>query len=149
MAFYLILHQIFFGLSLLIIFLLLLVDGGLGNSVQIPLAALGDATATLVLVVLEHTDLLQRLEHLTVNRAGGVDVVRGTVATVLGRAVDLTETVDTEGLAEVDVTSDGSGADVVPSLIRFSPLITRKRGWMDGYRTSRRPGEGAPLRSRS
>lgn len=113
MAFYLIFINFFF-LPLLIILLLLLVNGGLGNSVQIPLAALGDPAATLVLVVLKHADLLERLQHPTVDRAGAVDVVGGAVAAVLGGAVDLAETVDTESLAEVDVTGDGSGADVVP-----------------------------------
>ena len=113
MAFYLIFINFFF-LPLLIILLLLLVNGGLGNSVQIPLAALGDPAATLVLVVLKHADLLERLQHLTVDRAGAVNVVGGAVAAVLGRAVDLAETVDTESLAEVDVTGDASGADVVP-----------------------------------
>ena len=41
-------------------------------------------------------------------------MVGGTVAAVLGRAVDAAETVDTDGLAEVDVTGDGGSADVVP-----------------------------------
>lgn len=101
-------------LSLLVILLLLLVNGGLGNTVQIPLAALGDAAATLVLVVLKDTNLLEGLQDLTVDGARGVDVVGGAVAAVLGRAVDLAEAVDTDGLAEVDVTGDGGGADVVP-----------------------------------
>ena len=102
-----------FSFHLLIVFLLL-VNGGLGNTVQIPLAALGDAAATLVLVVLEDIDLLEGLEDLTVDGARGVDVVGGTVAAVLGRAMDLAQTVDTDGLAEVDVTGDGGSADVVP-----------------------------------
>lgn len=101
-------------LSLLVILLLLLVNGGLGNTVQIPLAALGDAAATLVLVVLKDTNLLEGLQDLTVDGARGVDVVGGAVAAVLGRAVDLAEAVDTDGLAEVDVTGDSGGADVVP-----------------------------------
>ena len=103
-----------FSFHLLIVFLLLLVNGGLGNTVQIPLAALGDAAATLVLVVLEDIDLLEGLEDLTVDGSRGVDVVGGTVAAVLGRAMDLAQTVDTDGLAEVDVTGDGGSADVVP-----------------------------------
>ena len=103
-----------FSFHLLIVFLLLLVNGGLGNTVQIPLAALGDAAATLVLVVLEDIDLLEGLEDLTVDGSRGVNVVGGTVAAVLGRAVDLAQTVDTDGLAEVDVTGDGGSADVVP-----------------------------------
>ena len=100
-------------LSLLVI-LLLLVNGGLGNTVQIPLAALGDAAATLVLVVLKDTNLLEGLQDLTVDGARGVDVVGGTVAAVLGRAVDAAETVDTDGLAEVDVTGDGGWSKCQP-----------------------------------
>lgn len=56
-------------LRLLVIRLLLLVDGGLGDTVQVTLAALGDAAATLVLVNLEDTDLLKGLEDLAVNGA--------------------------------------------------------------------------------
>lgn len=40
----------------LLVIRLLLVNGGLGNSVKITLAGLGDAAATLVLVLLEDTD---------------------------------------------------------------------------------------------
>lgn len=83
-------------------------------TVQITLALLGDAAATLLLVVLEDTDLLEGLEDLAVNGARGVNVVGGTAATVLGSAVDAAETANTNGLAEVDVAGNGGGADVEP-----------------------------------
>lgn len=102
-------------LNLLVV--LLLVHGGLGDTVKIPLAALGDAAATLLLIVLKDTDLLEGLHDLTVDGAGGIDVVGGAGAAVLGRAVDLAEAANTDGLAHVDVTSDGSGADVVPARV--------------------------------
>lgn len=38
----------------------------------------------------------------------------GTDTPVLGGTVDLAETADTDGLAEVDVAGDGGGADVEP-----------------------------------
>lgn len=41
-------------------------------------------------------------------------MVRWAGTTVAGRSVDLAKTSDTDGLAEVDVTSDGGGANVVP-----------------------------------
>lgn len=100
--------------NLFVILLLLLVDGGLGDPVQIPLATLRDAAAALVLVLLEHTDLLQGLHHLAVDGPGGVDVVGRAGTTVLGRAVNLAQTANTDGLADVDVTGDGGGTDVVP-----------------------------------
>lgn len=65
--------------------------------------------------MLEDTDLLKGLDDLAVDGAGGIDVVVGAGATVLDGAVDLAEAANTNGLAEVDVTSDGSGTDVVPS----------------------------------
>jgi len=71
----------------------------LRNTVQITLAGLCDAAATLVLVVLNDTNLLKRLHDLAVDGAGGVDVVRGAGAAVLGGSVDLAETADTDGLA--------------------------------------------------
>ena len=98
----------------LLVILLLSLEGGLGNTVQITLAGLGDAAATLVVVVLEDTDLGERLADLAVNGARGVDVVGGARAAVLGATVDLAETADTDGLAHVDVTGDSGGTDVVP-----------------------------------
>lgn len=41
-------------------------------------------------------------------------MVRGANTPVLGRAVELAETADTDSLAEVDVASDRGGADVEP-----------------------------------
>lgn len=64
--------------------------------------------------MLEDTDLLKSLEDLAVDGAGGVDVVGGTAATVLGGAVDAAEAANTDGLAEVDVAGNGGGADVEP-----------------------------------
>jgi hypothetical protein len=100
--------------SLLVVLLVLGLHGGLGDTVQVTLAGLCDAAATLVLVLLEHTDLLEGLHDLAVDGTGGVNVVRGTHAAVLGGAVGLAETADTDGLAHVDVAGDGGGADVEP-----------------------------------
>lgn len=83
-------------------------------TVQITLAGLGDAAATLLLVLLEDTDLLKSLADLAVDGAGGVNVVGGANTAVLGGAVDLAEAADTDGLADVDVAGDGGGADVEP-----------------------------------
>ena len=75
---------------------------------------LGDATATLLVVLLQDLDLLKGLHDLAIDAAAGIDVVRRTAAAVLGAAVDLAETADTDGLPEVDVAGDGGGADVEP-----------------------------------
>lgn len=84
------------------------------RTVKITLAGLGDAAAALLLVVLNDANLLEGLEDLAVDGAGGVEVVRRTDTTVLGRAVELAETADTDGLAEIDVAGDGGSADVEP-----------------------------------
>lgn len=104
-------------LLVVLILLLLSLDGGLGNTVQITLTGLGDAAATLVVVVLEDTDLGEGLADLAVDGAGGVNVVRRARATVLGATVDLAETADTDSLAHVDVAGDSGGTDVVPEVI--------------------------------
>jgi hypothetical protein len=104
-----------FAIRLFLIRVLLLIDSGLGDTVQITLAGLGDTAATLVLIGLEDTDLLEGLESLAVDGAGGIDVVSGTGTTVLGGTVNLAETADTDGLAHVDVAGTGGGADVEPS----------------------------------
>lgn len=83
-------------------------------TVQITLAGLGDPAASLVLILLEDTDLLKGLHDLAVNGAGSIDVVGWARATVAGGSVDLAKTADTDGLAEVDVAGDGRGANVVP-----------------------------------
>jgi hypothetical protein len=50
-------------------------------------------------------------------------VVRGAVATVLGGTVDLAETADTDGLAKVNVTGDGSSTDVEPVDVQRRELL--------------------------
>lgn len=102
------------GNNLLVILLLIGLEGGHSNTVQITLTGLGDAATSLVLILLKDTDLLKGLHDLAVNRARGIDVVGRAGATVLGGTMDLAKTADTDGLAEVDVTSDGGSADVVP-----------------------------------
>lgn len=101
---------------LLVILVILLVGlgGGLGDTVQVTLASLGDAAAALLLVLLEDADLLEGLEDLAVDGARGVDVARGPVAAVLGRAVRPAEAADTDRLAQVDVARDRGGARVEP-----------------------------------
>lgn len=64
--------------------------------------------------MLDNTDLLEGLEDLAVDGAGGVDVVGGSGAAVLGAAVDFAKAADTDGFAEVDVAGYGGGADVEP-----------------------------------
>lgn len=130
------------GERLLVVLVLLLgLDGGLGDTVQVTLAGLGDAAATLVLVVLKDTNLGKRLADLAVNGAGGVDVVGRARATVLGATVDLAQTADTDGLAHVDVTGDSGGTDVVPDSI----LAEVRHEWGVGqYLTSQCSEEEAP-----
>ena len=107
----------------LLIILLLSLEGGLGNTVQVTLAGLCDAAATLVLVLLKDTDLLESLHDLAVDGAGGVNVVGGAGTAVLGGSVDLAETAYTDSLAHVDVAGDGSGADVEPVDVLGRELI--------------------------
>lgn len=49
----------------------------------------------------------------------------GTAASVLGGTVDLAETADTDGLAEVDVAGDGSSTDVEPVNVLRRELLSR------------------------
>jgi hypothetical protein len=108
---------------LVILILLIGLSGGLGDTVQITLTGLGDAAATLLLILLEDTDLLKGLHDLAVDGAGGIDVPGGGNAAVLGGTVDLAETADTDGLAEVDVAGDRGGADVEPVNVQRGELL--------------------------
>lgn len=47
----------------------------------------------------------------------------GGNAAVLGGTVNLAETADTDGLAEVDVTGDRGGADVEPVNVQRGELL--------------------------
>lgn len=73
----------------LLVVLLLGLDRGHGDAVQVTLTCLGDPAATLLLVLLKDTNLLESLHDLAVDAAGSVDVVRGTRAAVLGATVNL------------------------------------------------------------
>lgn len=118
------LHHFFLCDLLLVILVLLLgLGGGLGDPVQIPLAGLGDASAALLLVLLEDANLLEGLHDLAVDRARGVDVLGGARAAVDGGAVHLAEAADADRLAEVDVAGDGGGADVEPVNVLGGELL--------------------------
>jgi hypothetical protein len=76
----------------------LLNDRG-GDTVEVTLAVNGDAATTTGSVLLEDTDLLEGLENLALDRAGGVGVVRGAVTAVGGTTVELLESTNTDVLA--------------------------------------------------
>ena len=56
--------------------------------------------------LLEHTDLLQRLEDGPLDTGSGVLVVRGPVSTTVGTTVELGEGTNTDVLPQVDVSGD-------------------------------------------
>jgi len=90
---------------LFVIFFLVGLDGCLRNTynkceihvrsipeqltVQITLSTLCDATTSLLLILLQDTNLLKCLHYLTVNTSGGIDVVGWARTTVSGGAVNL------------------------------------------------------------
>jgi hypothetical protein len=100
--------------NLLVILFLISLNGSLRNTVQISLSTLGDASSSLILILLQDTDLLKGLHDFAVDATGGIDVVGWARTTVAGAAVDFAETANTDGFAEVDVAGDGGGADVEP-----------------------------------
>lgn len=111
-------------------------------TVQITLSGLGDAATSLVLIALKNTNLLEGLHDLAVNRSGSGDVVGWAGTTVAGGSVDLAKTSDTDGFAEVDVASDGRGANVVPvdglrwELLGGTGLDGINPTWQTGQRLS-------------
>lgn len=134
-------------LLVILIILLLGLSSGLSNTVQITLAGLGDAAATLLLILLKDANLLEGLDDLAVDGARGVDVVGGTRATVLGGTVDLAKTADTDGLAEVDVAGDRGGADVEPVNVLGGQLLGR--AGLDGVDPTRDGQLALTLQERS
>ena len=98
----------------IILILLLSLQSLLSDSVQISLPRLRDSPASLVFVLLQDTDLLQRLHDLAIHGPAGIDVMGGTGASILLRAVEFPKTADTDSLSEVNVSCDGGGTDVIP-----------------------------------
>jgi hypothetical protein len=83
-------------------------------TVQITLSTLGDATASLLLVLLQNTNFLKSLHNLAVYASAGIDMVGWAGATVAGGAVDFAKAADTDGFAEIDVTGDSGSANIEP-----------------------------------
>ena len=59
-----------------------------------------------VLISLQDVDLLQGLEDLASDGAGGLDVVGGAGTAVLGTTVDLLQSTNTDTATEVDVAGN-------------------------------------------
>lgn len=78
------------------------------------MSLLGDLSAT-VLGLLEDSELLERLDDLSLNGSRAVSVVRGSVSTVDGSSVQLLEGTDSDVLSQVDVSGDRGGSNVVPN----------------------------------
>jgi len=93
-----------FSKRLLVILVIGLLHSSHRNPVQISGARLRDSPAALarVLIVidlLDNAQLLERLNGFAVDGAGGIDVVVGARAAVLGAAMHLAEAADTDGLS--------------------------------------------------
>ncbi len=83
-------------------------------TVQISLSTLRNPSSTLILILLQHTNLLQRLHHFPIDASAGIDVMTGPTATILLAAMHFPETAYTDRFAEVDVSRNGCGPDVEP-----------------------------------
>ena len=70
--------------DLLVILVLIDLCGSCCNTIQITLSTLCDASASLLLILLDYTNFLQGLKNLSVNGAAGIDVVGWATATVAG-----------------------------------------------------------------
>lgn len=83
-------------------------------TVKITLTLLGDAAAALLLILLKDLNLLKGLQDLAVDATASINVLRRARAAVLGTAMDLAETTNTDGLPKVNMAGNGSSTDVVP-----------------------------------
>ena len=76
-----------------------------------------DCTNVPVLVSLQDVNLLQGLEDLASNGAGGLDVVGGAGTAVSRTTVELLESTDTDAAAEVDVAGNGGCEEIDQGLV--------------------------------
>jgi len=75
-------------LFVIVFVFLVSLNGGLSNTIQISLSTLCDSSASLLLILLQNTNLLECLHDLSVDASTGIDVVRWAGATVAGGAVN-------------------------------------------------------------
>ena len=85
-------------------------------TIQIPPPPLTNPPPTLLLIHLQHANLLQTLHHFAIDAAARIDVVGRAGAAVSSRAVDFAHAAYADGFAQVDVAGDGCGAGVEPIL---------------------------------
>ena len=117
-------------LVLILVFILLILALRLKNShsnaVEVTHAILRDDTATLR-ADLNHTNCLEALKHLALDRGRGATVVLGTEAAVLRATVELAERTDTDRLVQVDVASQRGSTNVPPVWVVRSLLLEGSR----------------------
>lgn len=70
-------------------------------------AVLGDLPAA-IWGALEHTNLLQSLDNISLHTGSGISVVTGSGTSPVLRSVEFGKGSDTNRLSEVDVSGDGS-----------------------------------------
>ena len=101
-------------------------------TIQISPSPLTNPPPTLLLIHLQHPNLLQTLHHFPIYAPARIDVVRRARAAVSGRAVDFAHAAHADGFAEVDVAGDGGSADVEPEGGSEGVMVSvrcRRRGW--------------------
>lgn len=101
---------------LVVLLLTLRLENGSRDPVEISLAILADPASS-SRILLQDTNLLQRLDDLSLDRTGCVAVVGRARASVDASSVQFLQGSDTDVLSEVDVTGDG-GCSVRVSGVR-------------------------------
>ena len=107
-------HLLVIGLLLLLIvfllfrlLLLLFLEARNCDAVEVSHAILANPSATLG-VLLEHSDRLESLNNLSLNRTGRLGVLCRSESSVGSATVEFSERTDTDRLSEVDVAGEGS-----------------------------------------
>ncbi|GMR54938.1 hypothetical protein PMAYCL1PPCAC_25133, partial [Pristionchus mayeri] len=93
-------------------------DGGLsevgGDSVEILANLLGENAALAILALVDPLEGLKRLQGLADDASGSLGVGVGLNSTAELASVDVAESVDSDGRADVQAAGERSGANVVP-----------------------------------
>ena len=85
-------------------------------TIQIPLPTLRDPPSPLLLILLHHPNILQRLHHFPIHTPARIYMVRRSRAAVLSAAMHLAQTAHADRFAEIDMSGDGGGAGVEPGI---------------------------------
>src|SRR5579859_5900682 len=93
------------------------------NTIQISSFTPCDTSPTSLLILFQNTNLLKRFQNLSLNASTALIMTSRTTSTVLASTMYFLKSTYANRLAEVNVSCDGGGTDIVPIWIIGSEFL--------------------------